>query len=143
MKKAALKKSKAKLNLDDWLILLPSYGSQSNNDEVSVAFCKTHKDRPEVNRVRVKFGRNITETLKWKIGDKLCFYVNPDDKMHFLIVKSDSQTGYALTGSDKGALYLNIKWDVHLTKFTLSEIRSFLVDYEIHEKYLSFRAVPK
>lgn len=141
--KKTSKKLSTKLNLGEWISLLPSYGNTTSANEVSVAFSKSHKHSTEVNRIRVKIGLNIANHFKWKLGDRFCFYVNPDDKLHFLIVKSDSGIGYKLTGTEKCAPSLTVKWDTHLTKFALKVASAFIVDHQIHEQYLSFRAVPK
>jgi len=123
----------------DWLMIEPGRGSlRLGDNEVSVSFSKSTRTQSElVDRVKIRFGREVIKKLKWNPGDKLCIYNDPDSLLTFMIAKSDSGRGYTIVQeTNSPATHVVFKWK---DSFRLS-LMNKTVPFEIHKGYLLFKA---
>jgi len=107
-------------------------------DDVSVSFKQRKSDVP-VDRVLVRIGYEVANTLGWKVGDKLVLFSHPDDKLAFKICKTEAGDGNKLS-KDPGSRHLRVifRWT---DSFPLQKTNGIIVyHYCPRDEYLLFNA---
>lgn len=123
----------------EWIKVEPMRGGGLGalaSDAVSVGFTNISREKPDlINRVVIRLGSSIIEELNWKVGDKIVVMNDKHNLMNFLLVKTETGTGYKLSKENPGKAHrIQFKWP---NKNTPLPRRSFgLVDYYIRNKQL-------
>jgi len=133
-------KLKDLLHKIDWVMIEKSrFGQNNNNNGVYIGFYASKKDSNDINKVKIKLGRELMERLEWEIGDRICIYHHPDDLMSFMLVKSENSNGFKL-GLETNTTFskLSFKWDrpLKLERQPYKEVEYL----SPKDKYIVFRA---
>ncbi|HMG15914.1 MAG TPA: hypothetical protein VK590_10740 [Saprospiraceae bacterium] len=136
-----------KLNLKDiiekvqWLNLTAKSSSSSLSDNaVSVSFSSKLGKPGAGIYVYIKFGKEVVEKMKWKVGDKIVVMNDPDDFMSFLLVKCETGAGRVLgidgTKNISTTHRIVFKWN---RPIPISPRGQKVVEHEIYQKHIYFR----
>lgn len=124
----------------DWVVLTQKRMSSGLAlNELGITLRRGNKKIPmgQADIISVRIGKDLREKLSWDAGDKILVMHNPDNLLHFLLVKSDNNQGKALCQeSNSHTCKLQFKWD-H-TSIPLKERSQQVTEYEIHKGYISF-----
>jgi hypothetical protein len=111
--------------------------SMVDEDTVLVTFGEDKKHPDKINKVFVRFGKNVLYKLEWKPRDKILPLFSPDDHMLFMMVKSDRNIGFTLAQEHKIEIYrLQFTWN---RSTPLQKMPATPVEYEVYKKQLIFR----
>lgn len=77
-------------------------------DEIYRSICLGNKQNGSKGwKASLRIGSDILKKMKWKEGDRLDIFFNPQDKYHWMICKSTS--GFTLGRPNKQCNYLRIE----------------------------------
>ena len=115
-------------------------GHRMKEDHIFISFQKSDKTKERPNRVYIRFGAAVLKALDWDDRDKIFAIFGQDDRMIFLLVKSDNGNGYKLgLESKSNAMKITFTWPF---PDILLEEKSYVLEpdmYEINKKRLMFR----
>jgi hypothetical protein len=142
-------KTKSKVNLRDLIDSIDWIGIEVTRgmiklppDAVSIHFTQKSKktsDGTQADLVRIRLGQQVMQKLGWEPGSKIFISYDPDDQLTFLLIKVDDNKGHRLCQeSDSSACRIHFSWG--RDKLPMEKGSPIIVDYEIHKKYLIFRA---
>lgn len=134
------------INSIDWQKIEPRSGAlKLPSDKISVSFTAGSKEKPHIiDRINVRIGHDILNVMEWEFKEKISFYVSPDDYRYFMLCKAENGGGYRLTReTDLRTGAIKVKWDENqFNGHKLEKASAFLVEHEIYEGYLAFKAIP-
>lgn len=124
----------------EWAVIAPQRGSSEriNPSAINVKLCLYDKRKSKkIDCVRLRIGGKLTDKLKWKKGDRICAFYDPNDIMHIRLARMDT-VGYLLGRDSHAAAYrLQFKWPHE--KIALKEKNSEVDHYVIENGSLIFR----
>lgn len=114
-----------------------NYRQAMSGDTMTVQFAsKNKKESHNVNLIRVRLGADLMTSLGWNFGDRIIPLFNSENQMRFLLVKSDTGSGYLLSNESKSRHgKVTFPW---LGDFKLDPMRPKQVPFEISKKKLIF-----
>jgi hypothetical protein len=123
----------------DWLMIEPlSNRSMLGMEEVAVGFYPSKKGEDKINQVRIRIGKKILDQLKWKHGDKIYVYNDPDDLMLFRLCNPGSKNGWTLSQeTNSTSCRIHLRWPY---EHSLEKKKTKAVNYEIyHNEQIIFK----
>ncbi|SRR5258706_10716241 len=108
-------------------------GIKFTSDQVVVDFLPTKKNSELIDRVCIRIGSDVLRKLKWIKGDQIVVMQDKNNLMNFMLVKTESGSGFSLCGILRSDVCrIQFKWNHK------KELKRFcgIVDYHIKNNQL-------